>query len=77
MSTLFDLGLPADPLAGLNDAQRRAVTHADDPLLVIAGAGTERPKSSPSASAISLPPTPISPANPSSPSPSPKKPPPK
>ena len=31
---------PAAPLAGLDPAQRRAVTHGDGPLLVIAGAGT-------------------------------------
>jgi len=31
----------ADPLLdGLNDAQRRAVTHGDSPLLIVAGAGT-------------------------------------
>jgi superfamily I DNA/RNA helicase/RecB family exonuclease len=29
-----------DPLDGLNDAQRQAVTHAGGPLLVVAGAGT-------------------------------------
>src|SRR5277367_2645757 len=41
MSTLFDLGSPlqiAD--LQLNDAQRRAITHGEGPLLVIAGAGT-------------------------------------
>src|SRR5450432_2360469 len=39
--TLFDLDPPLDD-AGLkmNDAQRRAITHGDGPLLVIAGAGT-------------------------------------
>src|ERR687885_146809 len=31
--------MPAS-LDGLNDAQRRAVTHAGGPLLVVAGAGT-------------------------------------
>ena len=29
-----------DPLDGLNDAQRKAVTHLDGPALVIGGAGT-------------------------------------
>jgi DNA helicase-2/ATP-dependent DNA helicase PcrA len=41
MSTLFDLGSPlqiAD--LQLNEAQRRAITHGEGPLLVIAGAGT-------------------------------------
>jgi DNA helicase-2/ATP-dependent DNA helicase PcrA len=39
--TLFDLNPPLDD-GGLtmNDAQRRAITHAQGPLLVIAGAGT-------------------------------------
>lgn len=32
-------GLPG-PLGGLNDAQRAAVLHADEPLLIIAGAGS-------------------------------------
>ncbi|MGB7516411.1 MAG: ATP-dependent DNA helicase [Candidatus Acidiferrum sp.] len=39
--TLFDLGKPE--IGGglqLNEAQRRAITHGDGPLLVIAGAGT-------------------------------------
>src|ERR1700738_2992234 len=42
MATLFDLGLPASANSGLemNDAQKRAITHGQGPLLVIAGAGT-------------------------------------
>ena len=42
MATLFDMSLPAVAKAELevNDAQRRAITHRDGPLLVIAGAGT-------------------------------------
>ncbi|MDP9148014.1 MAG: ATP-dependent helicase, partial [Acidobacteriota bacterium] len=52
MATLFDMGLPpaaepgsqragatAPPL-NINEAQRRAITHGQGPLLVIAGAGT-------------------------------------
>ena len=40
MATLFDLE-PRDEFAlNLNDAQRRAITHGEGPLLVIAGAGT-------------------------------------
>src|SRR6476646_6276824 len=31
---------PADVLDGLNDDQRRAATHQEGPLLVLAGAGT-------------------------------------
>jgi DNA helicase-2/ATP-dependent DNA helicase PcrA len=40
MRTLFDLEPLADSGLKLNDAQRRAITHAEGPLLVIAGAGT-------------------------------------
>ena len=40
MQTLFDLEPLADSGLKLNDAQRRAVTHGEGPLLVIAGAGT-------------------------------------
>ena len=42
MKTLFEMApLPPDPSGlKLNDAQRRAITHGDGPLLVIAGAGT-------------------------------------
>ena len=38
--TLFDLGKPETAGPQLNEAQRRAITHGDGPLLVIAGAGT-------------------------------------
>src|SRR5580704_18135694 len=41
MATLFELGRRPDPVGPkLNDAQRRAITHGEGPLLVIAGAGT-------------------------------------
>ena len=41
MSTLFDLGKPEQESGlKLNPAQRRAITHGEGPLLVIAGAGT-------------------------------------
>src|SRR5213595_2046433 len=40
METLFDLEPLADGGLKLNDAQRRAITHGEGPLLVIAGAGT-------------------------------------
>jgi len=45
MATLFDLELlppqpPEEGGAKLNEAQRRAITHGQGPLLVIAGAGT-------------------------------------
>jgi DNA helicase-2/ATP-dependent DNA helicase PcrA len=41
MRTLFDLELlPADEPLKVNEAQRRAITHGEGPLLVIAGAGT-------------------------------------
>src|SRR6202049_3036851 len=41
MATLFDLNPPpAETGLKLNDAQRRAITHGQGPLLVIAGAGT-------------------------------------
>src|ERR1700751_5373265 len=39
MRTLFDLE-PLESARKLNEAQRRAITHAQGPLLVIAGAGT-------------------------------------
>jgi DNA helicase-2/ATP-dependent DNA helicase PcrA len=38
--TLFEMGQPESVGLQLNDAQRRAITHGDGPLLVIAGAGT-------------------------------------
>ena len=38
--TLFEMGKPESDELLLNEAQRRAVTHGDGPLLVIAGAGT-------------------------------------
>jgi DNA helicase-2/ATP-dependent DNA helicase PcrA len=40
MATLFDLNPLAESGLQLNDAQRRAITHGEGPLLVIAGAGT-------------------------------------
>ncbi len=40
MATLFDLDPPVESGLQLNDAQRRAITHGEGPLLVIAGAGT-------------------------------------
>ncbi|MGB7844112.1 MAG: ATP-dependent DNA helicase [Candidatus Acidiferrum sp.] len=40
MKTLFDLGRPEADGLKVNEAQRRAITHGDGPLLVIAGAGT-------------------------------------
>jgi ATP-dependent DNA helicase UvrD/PcrA len=38
--TLFEMGKPETGGPQLNDAQQRAITHGDGPLLVIAGAGT-------------------------------------
>jgi DNA helicase-2/ATP-dependent DNA helicase PcrA len=38
--TLFELGKPESGGLQLNEAQRRAITHGEGPLLVIAGAGT-------------------------------------
>jgi DNA helicase II / ATP-dependent DNA helicase PcrA len=38
--TLFEMGQPESGGLQLNEAQRRAITHGDGPLLVIAGAGT-------------------------------------
>src|SRR6266849_8799930 len=40
MATLFEMGPPGESGLKLNEAQRRAITHGDGPLLVIAGAGT-------------------------------------
>src|SRR6202790_5435700 len=42
MATLFEMGFPgaASPLLGVNEAQRRAITHGAGPLLVVGGAGT-------------------------------------
>jgi len=40
MATLFDLDPPVESGLKLNEAQRRAITHGQGPLLVIAGAGT-------------------------------------
>ena len=39
-ATLFDLGRPERPDLEPNEAQHRAITHGNGPLLVIAGAGT-------------------------------------
>ena len=38
--TLFEMGKPESAGPQLNEAQLRAITHAEGPLLVIAGAGT-------------------------------------
>ncbi len=40
MATLFDMEPLGESGLKLNDAQRRAITHGEGPLLVIAGAGT-------------------------------------
>src|SRR2546427_8766672 len=40
MSTLFEMEPLAESSLKLNDEQRRAITHGEGPLLVIAGAGT-------------------------------------
>src|SRR5712664_3501330 len=40
MATLFDMEPLKESGLRLNDAQRRAMTHGEGPLLVIAGAGT-------------------------------------
>src|SRR6202790_3775818 len=40
MATLFEMEPPSESGLKLNDAQRRAITHGEGPLLVIAGAGT-------------------------------------
>src|SRR5712692_4369227 len=40
MATLFEIGPPGESGLKLNEAQRRAITHREGPLLVIAGAGT-------------------------------------
>ena len=40
MATLFDMEPLEESDLKLNEAQRRAITHGQGPLLVIAGAGT-------------------------------------
>src|SRR5580704_2505694 len=40
MATLFDMEPPGESGLKLNAAQKRAITHGEGPLLVIAGAGT-------------------------------------
>ena len=40
MATLFEMGRPETGALKLNEAQHRAITHGEGPLLVIAGAGT-------------------------------------
>jgi len=40
MATLFELGRPERSELQPNESQRRAITHGEGPLLVIAGAGT-------------------------------------
>src|SRR5260370_18913478 len=40
MATLFEMEPLRESGLKLNDAQRRAITHGEGPLLVIAGAGT-------------------------------------
>jgi DNA helicase-2/ATP-dependent DNA helicase PcrA len=40
MATLFEMAPPGESGLKLNAAQKRAITHGDGPLLVIAGAGT-------------------------------------
>jgi DNA helicase-2/ATP-dependent DNA helicase PcrA len=40
MATLFEMEPPGESGLKVNDAQRRAITHGEGPLLVIAGAGT-------------------------------------
>ena len=40
MATLFEMEPLSESGLKLNDAQRRAITHGEGPLLVIAGAGT-------------------------------------
>src|SRR5215472_15632710 len=40
MATLFEMAPLEDSGLKLNDAQRRAIVHGEEPLLVIAGAGT-------------------------------------
>src|ERR1700674_256866 len=40
MATLFEMDPLGESGLKLNDAQRRAITHGEGPLLVVAGAGT-------------------------------------